>query len=142
MSHDNFCCPIRRLIDLIGRKWTVEILRELSYQPTRTGQFMAHIPKLTMKVLRERLMELEADGLLVREKFDTKQPKVVYSLTDRGRKLAALIGQLKHLADDWYGKQCACVLEFADGNCAGETDCPARRVKSRPGTSCKSSQVE
>jgi DNA-binding HxlR family transcriptional regulator len=83
-----------------------------------------------MKVLRQRLVELETDGLVDREKFDTRQPKVVYTLTDRGRELAAVLGQLKYLADDWYGAQCKCILKYSDGD-VSETDCPERRVRVR-----------
>lgn len=134
-------CPIIAILDLISAKWTVEVLRELSIQPTRTRQFLRRIPGLSMKCLVERLKELESNGMLVRIEYDEKVLHVEYAITERGRKLFAIMVSLKELASEFMDVTCKCPMEH--GSCAvpfyGDSfdtaegsepwyDCPMRRT--------------
>lgn len=110
-TNGNECCPIISVLDLISAKWTVEILRELAIQPTRTRQFLARIPGLSMKCLVERLKELERYGMLVRIEFDEKVLHVEYAITDRGRKLYSIMTALKELASEFMEVTCKCPME-------------------------------
>ena len=58
-------------------------------------------PALSSWAQRQRLRELERDGLVQREVFNTKPPSVSYSLTDLGR---SFLGPLHGLVD-WAGAQ-------------------------------------
>lgn len=139
--HDKESCPIISLLDLISAKWTVEVLRELSIQPTRTRQFLRRIPGLSMKCLIERLKVLESSGMLVRIEYDEKVLHVEYAITERGRKLFAIMISMKELASEFMDVTCKCPMEH--GNCAvrfyGDSadtaegskpwyDCPLRRT--------------
>lgn len=92
--------PVNQLLDIMAAKWTTEVLHELSIGPTRTRKFLAVIPGLTMKSLRQRLVELEDHGFVVRHQLSTRPPKVQYEITARGRKLVELITQVKKVADE------------------------------------------
>jgi DNA-binding HxlR family transcriptional regulator len=124
-------CPINVLMEIISAKWTVEIMRELALQPTRTRKFLLHIPGLSMKTLSRRLHSLESAGLVNRREFEGKPIKVEYSLTENGAKLCAILEQLKILQQELNSSclKCKCSLEK---ECFAKPDllaCPHRRSR-------------
>lgn len=86
------------LLGVLSAKWTTEILCELSFGPVRTTAFLRNIPGLTMKCLRQRLVELENLDFVRRQEYDQRPPKVEYTITERGHKLLDLIGRVQALA--------------------------------------------
>jgi len=62
------------------------------------------MPSISRKVLTDQLRELEADGLIIREKFAEIPPRVEYSLTKSSEKLIPLLNGLgewgKEMAKD------------------------------------------
>jgi DNA-binding HxlR family transcriptional regulator len=125
--YSSVTCPITDVLTVVSAKWTVEILRELCIQPTRTRRFLAHVPGLTMKSLRQRLMQLEQLGFVNRHQFDERPLKVEYKITDKGRKLFDLLLAIKALADDLGEKICNCPFESATAEGCGEFSCPLRK---------------
>lgn len=133
-------CPINSLLEIISAKWTVEIMRELALQPTRTRKFLLHIPGLSMKTLSRRLHSLEGSGLINREEFPGKPMKVEYSLTETGKKLCAIFEQVKCLELELNNKSapcvsCKCSLEKEYFGKADMLDCPHRRTRRTRGSS-------
>lgn len=127
-SHYTFTCPISKMLKVAGAKWTLEVLRECAIQPTRTRQFLARIPGLSMKCLQERLKELEALKLIERHKYPDKLPKVEHRITERGRKLLSIMAALKTLEDEITPSVCNCPLEcLAYGAHDVDTSCPLRK---------------
>ncbi|MCW5824751.1 MAG: helix-turn-helix transcriptional regulator [Cyanobacteria bacterium TGS_CYA1] len=108
-------CPIDMVLDLLSAKWTVQILRELSIGPVRTRRFLKFIPGLSMKCLQERLKALIATGMVARAEFDEKVPRVEYSITPRGRRLFAVMSELKQIAAEIGEVTCKCPMEEPSG---------------------------
>ena len=78
-------CPIETTFRVIGKKWTVLIIREILRGNRQFNRFMENIEGLSPKVLTERLRELERFGI-VRRRIVSKYPvRVEYSLTDLGK---------------------------------------------------------
>src|SRR5258708_40215273 len=77
--------PSRRLLDLIGDKWTPIVLYILGQGTKRYGQMQRHLPDVSKKMLTQTLRRLEEDGLLTRKVFAEVPPKVEYDLTPLGR---------------------------------------------------------
>ena len=86
---------------LVGRRWSGAILRELLLGTTRFGQIRAAIPQLTDKMLASRLREFEAEGLVTRSVFAEIPVRVEYHLTEKGRDLEAAVATLSQWADRW-----------------------------------------
>lgn len=118
-------CPITTVLDLISAKWTVQIFRELALGPVRTRRFLKVIPGLSMKSLQERLKALQTFGMITRNEFDEKLPRVEYMITERGQRLFAVMKELKEIAGEIVDTDCKCSLQ---GLCEAEMDCPSRRV--------------
>jgi DNA-binding HxlR family transcriptional regulator len=78
-------CPIETTFRIIGKRWTVLIIREILRGNTQFNRFMENIKGISPKVLTERLRELEQLGI-IRRKIVSKYPlRVEYSLTDIGK---------------------------------------------------------
>ncbi|GAA2095002.1 helix-turn-helix domain-containing protein [Streptomyces albiaxialis] len=85
---DTYVCGIDAAIDVVGGKWKVLILWALHAEGTcRFGQLKREIPGVTEKVLTSHLRELEADGIVRREVYEERVPRVEYSLTPLGASL-------------------------------------------------------
>ena len=78
-------CPIETTFRIIGRKWTVLIIREILRGHKQFNRFMGNIVGITPKVLTERLRELERLGIIKREIISGYPIRVEYSLTEIGR---------------------------------------------------------
>jgi DNA-binding HxlR family transcriptional regulator len=84
-------CPVTAAIDVIGGKWKPIIIYVLMGGPQRFGELHKSIPGMALKVLSRQLKELEQDDIVHREVFAEVPPRVVYSLTERGRGLGPVI---------------------------------------------------
>ena len=78
-------CPIETTFRIIGKRWTVLIIRELLRGNTQFNRFIENIKGITPKVLTERLRELENQGI-VKRKITSEYPiRIEYSLTEAGK---------------------------------------------------------
>ena len=71
-------------------------------EATRFNEIRRAIPDISPKVLTEALKSLEADGLISRKLYAEIPPKVEYSLTDIGKSLMPLLGNLIEWALDKF----------------------------------------
>ena len=85
-----------QLEDIVGCKWSVSVLRAIADGVTRPGALERHVQGISTKVLSERLRKLTY-GLLAKHVYAEVPPRTEYSLTANGRKLVAIIDQLKLL---------------------------------------------
>lgn len=104
VRHASLECPTEAALEIVGGKWKLVILERLVDDVQRFGQLQRAMPAITARMLTRQLRELEADGLVLRTVYTQVPPKVEYSLTDVGRSLEPLLGQL-HAWGDWYRAQ-------------------------------------
>jgi DNA-binding HxlR family transcriptional regulator len=79
--------PARRLLDLIGDKWTPIVLYCLSGGVRRFSELRRRIPDISKKMLIQVLRSLERDGLVERTVHQVVPPRTEYRLTEAGRRL-------------------------------------------------------
>jgi DNA-binding HxlR family transcriptional regulator len=84
-------CPLALALEIIGGKWKALVLYHLRKGKLRTSEIKRRLPKITQKMLTQQLRELEHDGLVKRQVFDTVPPKVEYSLTELGETLKPVL---------------------------------------------------
>jgi len=97
-------CPVYRTLNIVGKKWTLLILRNLSCnnKSTRFNELRRSLKEITSTTLSKRLREMEKDGLIKRSIITSEMPvKVEYSLTDKGRDLQKIVGDLKVWGLKW-----------------------------------------
>jgi DNA-binding HxlR family transcriptional regulator len=85
-------CPIYRVLDLIGTRSAMLIIREAFYGTTRFDDFAARV-EITETVAAARLRELTAAGLLEKVPYREagQRTRYEYRLTDVGRELAPAV---------------------------------------------------
>jgi len=96
--------PARRLLALIGDKWTPVVVYCLAGGTRRFGELHARIPDISKKMLTQVLRALERDGLVRRKVYAVVPPKTEYSLTPLGQRLHEPIAALCQWALDHPGE--------------------------------------
>lgn len=130
-ENNRLSCPITYVIELISAKWTIELLREMALGPVRTRRFLARIPGLSMKSLRQRLQGMEDAGLISRTQFEGRPLRVEYSVTGRGKQLFDIFRAMESLGNEWLGGNCVCSFDTCESDGNRLIDCPYRRSDSR-----------
>lgn len=85
---------MRHTLTLLGGRWKLAILWQLSQQPMRFTTLHGHLAPISEKVLAGQLKELEKDGLLTRTVHAQVPPKVEYALTELGYSLQPVLTSL------------------------------------------------
>ena len=84
-------CPIETTFRIIGKKWTVLIIREILRGHKQFNRFIENIEGITPKVLTERLRDLERLGIIKREIVSEYPIRVEYSLTNLGKEFEPVL---------------------------------------------------
>lgn len=87
-------CPVASALDLIGDKWTLLVVRDLSLGCKRYGDFLASPEGYPTNILADRLKRLESAALIDRVLYSKRPPRAEYFLNDKGRSLAPILAQL------------------------------------------------
>src|SRR5215470_2337930 len=97
-------CPplpeqVRRVTDLLERRWTISILYVSHEGAVRFNEFLQALGTIPPATLAQRLTDLEKAGVLERTVIDSRPPRVEYRLTARGRQLNSLVRALSRYAE-------------------------------------------
>lgn len=107
-----FQCPIQFVVDLIGNKWAILVLRELFTGDRRTHELLEALPGISTKILTQRLRELERHSLVERRVYAEVPPHVEYSLTTKGRQIQPVMMALHQVGSEWLEQDaCVCPME-------------------------------
>lgn len=97
-------CPINNAFRILGKKFTVLILRNMMYMnQTRFNQFLA-IEDINPKTLSARLREMEKDGLIERKVHHEVPVRVEYRLTEKGKALQPVLEQMAQFSMTFCAK--------------------------------------
>jgi DNA-binding HxlR family transcriptional regulator len=84
-------CPIEATFKIIGKKWTVLIVREMLRGTKQFNRFLENIEGITPKVLTERLRELQKLGIVKRRIVSEYPVRVEYEMTDLGKEFEPVL---------------------------------------------------
>jgi DNA-binding HxlR family transcriptional regulator len=90
----NYECPTEFAMDVLSGKWKTVILALLKERPMRYSELRTLLPKLSDKVLTDRLRDVVGAGLVVRRKSPTAAGADRYALSERGDSLRPLLSGL------------------------------------------------
>lgn len=89
---------ITRVFQLLGKRWTGPIVAVLTPGPAYFVDLRRAIPGISERMLSDRLTELSAAGLVLREVDEGPPLRVSYRLTDAGSALEPAFAELKEWA--------------------------------------------
>ncbi|HJK01075.1 MAG TPA: helix-turn-helix domain-containing protein [Methanocorpusculum sp.] len=99
------CCTVNQTVRYLTKKWTLLIILELFKGENHTLRFselMDQLPKITAKVLSERLRELETEGIVSKRVDMSIVPiRSEYTLTESGIELMDVVRKIKYWALKW-----------------------------------------
>jgi DNA-binding HxlR family transcriptional regulator/putative sterol carrier protein len=87
-------CALARTLDVVGDRWTLLIVRELTPGPRRFTDLLEGLPGVSRNLLTERLRALERAGIIARRELPPPAARRVYELTNDGRDLAVAMAPL------------------------------------------------
>ncbi|WP_276353806.1 winged helix-turn-helix transcriptional regulator [Cohnella caldifontis] len=91
-------CKFETALDILIGKWKPVILLRLFANGTmRFSELQKAIPDITKKMLTQQLRELEYHDIIHREVYHQIPPKVEYSITEYGQRMAPLLQAM----NDW-----------------------------------------
>jgi DNA-binding HxlR family transcriptional regulator len=93
--------------DVLGCKWTVQVLAAIALGHHRPGQVRRSVPGISAKVLNDRMAKLVRQGALERRVLASRRLHVEYRLTRKGRELARLVALLRTFCERWDGAHAA-----------------------------------
>ncbi|MCC6944716.1 MAG: helix-turn-helix transcriptional regulator [Thermomicrobiales bacterium] len=97
----SFCPRYHHAIELIGRRWTGAILREIYGGTHRFSDIAASVPGLSDRLLSERLKELEVEGIVTRTVYPDTPVRIEYCLTEKGQDLGRVMDEIATWASRW-----------------------------------------
>lgn len=94
-------CSLKDVLDIIGGKWAMPIIYNLSIGKLRFKEIERTIAGINTRMLVKELKNLEANGIITRTVFATVPPTVEYALTEKGEKLLPSIKSLHQWGQDY-----------------------------------------
>src|SRR5580704_12914243 len=87
-------CPLAKALDVVGDRWTLLIVRELSARPCRYTDLRDGLPGIATNLLADRLKSLEVAGVITAESAPPPVATTLYRLTERGEALLPALHEL------------------------------------------------
>jgi DNA-binding HxlR family transcriptional regulator len=94
VNEKEFKCSISVTLDIFNDRWKLSIIWHLLDGDKRFKDLHSEIDEITQKTLTVKLKELEKKNIINREVFAQVPPKVVYSLTDAGKRLRPVLNEM------------------------------------------------
>jgi len=88
-------CPLARAAAIVGSRWTLLILRDLSLGSRRFGELQSSLDGISPKTLSDRLKTLERQGVIHRSEHRGAPVRVCYELTAKGQGLLPVLDSLR-----------------------------------------------
>jgi DNA-binding HxlR family transcriptional regulator len=98
-------CPVARTLNVVGDRWTILVLRDLSFGRKRYSQLLASLEGISTNLLSDRLKKLEEHGMVEQVLYSDHPPRADYRLTEKGRAFVPVLRALKVYGDVWEPRQ-------------------------------------
>lgn len=108
-------CPSRPIMQHLTNRWGTLVMIVLRDGTKRFGELRKAIEGISERMLAQTLQQLEQDGMVHRQDFQTVPPHVEYSLTPYGTQAADKLADLV----DWLEGNLPDILAASAPNRAG-----------------------
>jgi DNA-binding HxlR family transcriptional regulator len=97
-------CPINHTFQLVGKKFTILILRNMMHRGNRRFNEFLEIEEINAKILSARLKEMEKNGLIERKVYSEIPVRIEYDITEKGRALEPILDQMSAFSMKYCAK--------------------------------------
>lgn len=91
MKFKRSSCPITNVLDLLGDKWTLLVIRDLVLGKRRYQEFLDSPEEMASNILADRLNKLLGGGLIIRHAYQRNPIRFEYHLTEKGKGLEPIL---------------------------------------------------
>ncbi len=90
-------CPVQYVLaindtlNVISGKWKLPILASILYGNHRYKDIQGNIEKITPRMLSKELKELELNGVITRNVYDTTPVRIEYKMTESGKNILSVL---------------------------------------------------
>lgn len=91
-------CGTAHGLELVGDRWALLVMRELLLGPRRFSDLRRDLPGISANVLKQRLVELEGRGLLMKVRLPPPAARDAYQATPWGLEIEPVIQALGRFA--------------------------------------------
>lgn len=99
-------CPLSRMLDIVGDKWTLLVLREIVAFKRTTFKEIAQMPEnVATNILSDRLSKLALDGLLTKTKSKTNKLVYHYYPTPKALDLLPVVLSMREWSEKYLYKK-------------------------------------
>jgi DNA-binding HxlR family transcriptional regulator len=91
MKFERSSCPITNVLDLLGDKWTLLVIRDLVLGKRRYQEFLESPEEIASNILADRLNKLLVAGLITRHAYQRNPTRYEYFLTKKGKGLEPIL---------------------------------------------------
>lgn len=101
-------CPIGSVLDLLGDKWSLLIIRDMMFfGKTTYSEFAESVERIASNILSDRLKKLEEFGFIQKLNHPTNLKTKVYTLTEQGVDLIPTMLELLKWSDQYLHEHIA-----------------------------------
>ena len=99
-------CALAKALDVVGDRWTLLIVRELSIRgASRYTDLQQGLPGIATNMLADRLREMEANGIVRRVEAPPPVATTLFELSDRGEDLKPVLFALGRWGTPFMGER-------------------------------------
>ncbi len=85
-------CPIACILDLIGDRWTLLVIRDMMFfGKQRFEEFLESPEGISTNILTNRLKSLEDLGFIAKQPYGNHSRRMNYQLTEKGKSLRPVL---------------------------------------------------
>lgn len=96
----NFC-PVARTLDVVGDRWTMLLLRDLSWGRRKFSALEASLRGISANLLSDRLKKLEQSGMVEQVAYSAHPPRFEYKLTSKGKAFVPVLVAMRKYGEEW-----------------------------------------
>lgn len=100
-------CPVARTLDVVGDRWTMLILRDLSWGRCRFSALLESLKGIPPNLLSERLKRLEEHDMVTRVFYSDHPPRAEYKLSAKGKAFVPVLLALRQYGEEWEPRSAA-----------------------------------
>ena len=94
-------CPVACVLDIIGDRWTLLVIRDLFLGRSRFREFSASPEGIPTNILSERLERLLQHGIVEQIPAQDGTKRFAYALTKKGRTLGSVVKAMRDWGLEW-----------------------------------------
>ena len=94
-------CPVARTLNIVGDRWTILVLRDLSWGRRRFSKLLESLGGISANLLSDRLKRLEESGMVDRVFYSDHPPRAEYRLTAKGKAFVPVLVAMRAYGEEW-----------------------------------------